>query len=161
MKRVCKLFALVLLSSVALVGCGEAEKQGIVIGRGAIHMAQPAPELLPWLNANFRPAAKDLTVSVWRTKPQVGDENKGGTPVFDIVVDGIDKVAPQNSAPGLAYTLPYEISGNGKGFKFTWKDGQWRGAVVADDLEHAKEFALTLYGPMLDHLQELGYGKKI
>ncbi len=161
MKRVCKLFALVLLASVALVGCGEAEKQGIVIGRGAIHMAQPAPELLPWLNANFRPAAKDLTVAVWRTKPQVGDEAKGGTPVFDIIVDGLDKVPAQMSAPGLGYTLPDEISGNGRGFKFVWKDGQWRTAVVADDLEHAKEFALTLYGPMLDHLQKLGYVKKI
>lgn len=156
-----KLFALVLLAGAALVGCGEAEKQGITIGRGAIHMAQPAPELLPWLNANFRPSVSELVVSVWRTKPQVGDENKGGTPVFDIVVDGIDKVAPQNSAPGLGYTLPYEISGNGKGFKFVWKDGQWRAAVVADEIEHAKEFAPALYGPMLDHLQKLGYGKKI
>lgn len=161
MKRVCKLFALVLLAGAALVGCGEAEKQGITIGRGAIHMGQPAPELLPWLNANFRPSVSELVVSVWRTKPQVGDENKGGTPVFDIVVDGIDKVAPQNSAPGLGYTLPDEISGNGKGFKFIWKDGQWRTAVVADDLDYAKEFALTLYGPMLDHMERMGYGKKI
>ena len=161
MKQVCKLFALVLLAAVALVGCGEPEKQGISIGRGAIHLAQPAPELLPWLNANFRPNVKELVVSVWRSKPQVGDEAKGGTPVYDIVVNGVDKVSPQNSAPGLAYVLPYEISGQGKGFKFTWKDGAWRSAVIADEIEEAKEFALTLYGPMLSHLEKQGYGKRL
>lgn len=161
MKRVCKLFALMLLAAVGLVGCGEPEKTGIVIGRGAIHLAQPAPELLPWLNENFRPNSKELVVSVWRSKPQVGDASKGGTPVFDIVVDGVDKVSLQNSAPGLAYILPYEISGQGKGFKFTWRNGAWTSAVIADEIEDAKEFALTLYGPMLSHLEEQGYGKRL
>ncbi len=161
MKQVCKLFALVLMAGAALVGCGEAEKPGVMIGRGAIHLAQPAPELLPWLQENFRPNAKELIVSVWRTKAQVGDENKGGTPVFDIVVDGVDKVAPQNSAPGLGYGLPYAISGQGKGFKFTWQNGKWTTAVVADELDHANEFALALYGPMLTHLEKSGYGRKM
>ena len=156
-----KVFALVMLATVGLVGCGEPEKQGISIGRGAIHLAQPAPELLSWLNANFRPDAKELVVSVWRAKPQVGDEAKGGTPVFDIVVNGVDKVSPQNSAPGLGYVLPYEISGQGKGFKFTWKDGAWRSAVIADDIEFAREFSLALYDPMFSHLERLGYVKKI
>ena len=161
MKQVCKLFALVLLAAVALVGCGEPEKQGISIGRGAIHLAQPAPELLSWLNDNYKPAARELVVSVWRAKPQVGDANKSGTPVFDIIVDGVDKVPPQMSAPGLGYIMPYEISGNGKGFKFTWKDGAWRSAVIADDIEFAREFSLALYDPMFSHLERLGYVKKI
>ncbi|HBO7934623.1 TPA: hypothetical protein L5C15_005760 [Pseudomonas aeruginosa] len=156
-----KLIALVLLVGAALVGCGEPEKQGITIGRGAIHLAQPAPELLPWLNANFRPNVNELVVSVWRGKPQVGDEDKGGTPIFDISVDGVDKVAPYHSAPGLGYTLPYEVSGQGKGFKFIWKDGAWRSAVVADEIGYAREFSQALYGPMLGHLEKLGYIKKI
>lgn len=160
MKQVCKLFALVMLATVGLVGCGEPEKQGITIGRGAIHLAQPAPELLPWLNANFRPTVSELVVSAWRVKPQVGDESKGGTPVFDIVVDGVDKVSPQNSAPGLLYSLPYEVSGQGKGFKFVWKDGAWRSAVVADDIDHVREFSLALYSPMLSYLEKMGYIKK-
>lgn len=161
MNSIRNLFALMLLASVALVGCGEPEKQGISIGRGAIHLAQPAPDLLPWLTANFRPNANELVVSVWRTKAQVGDSNKSGTPVFDIVLDGVDKVDAQNSAPGLGYVLPYEISGQGKGFKFTWKNGAWTSAVVADEIEHAKEFSQTLYGPMFSHLERMGYGKRM
>ena len=31
---------------------------------------------------------------------------------------------------------------------------------IADEIEEAKEFALTLYGPMLSHLEKQGYGKR-
>lgn len=161
MKAVCKLFALMLLAGAALVGCGEAEKPGVMIGRGAIHLAQPAPELLPWLNANFRPAAKELTVLYWRTDYEKGMAHLGGTPTYNVIQDGKDMVLPiDRSNAGIGSRGVHEkLAPNSMGFKFVWRDGKWVEAYTADNSSLAK--AVTFYSPMLSYLEGWGYGKKI
>lgn len=156
-----KLFALVLLAAVGLVGCGEPEKQGISIGRGAIHLAQPAPELLPWLNANFRPAAKELTVLYWRTDYNKGMAHLGGTPTYNVIKDGKEMVPPiDRSNAGIGSRGIHEkLAPNSMGFKFVWRDGKWVEAFTADNSSIEK--ADTFYSPMLSYLEGWGYGKKI
>lgn len=160
MKLACKLFALLLLAGAALVGCGEAEKQGITIGRGAIHMAQPAPELLPWLNANFRPSAKELEVLFWRTDYEKG-WGEAGVPTFNIVKNGKDMIPPiDRSNAGIGSRGDHaKLAPHSLGFKFVWRNGAWVEAVTADQLAH--ENPEILYSSMMGYLEKLGYGKKI
>lgn len=161
MKQVCKLFALVLLATVGLVGCGEPEKQGISIGRGAIHLAQPAPELLSWLNANFRPDAKELVVLFWRTDKEKGWDQLGGVPTYNIVKDGKDMVLPiDRSNAGIGSRgVHAQLAPHSLGFKFTWRNGAWVEALSAD--KQAEDNVEVLYSGMLDYLDKRGFGKKI
>lgn len=156
-----KLFALVLLAAAALVGCGEAEKEGITIGRGAIHLAQPAPDLLPWLNENFRPNADELVVLYWRTDYEKGMAHLGGTPTYNVIQDGRDMVKPiDRSNAGIGSRGVHEkLAPHSNGFKFVWRNGKWVEAYVAD--KDAAANADIIYMPMITYLDEWGYGKRI
>lgn len=160
MKRVCKLFALVLMAGAALVGCGEAEKPGVMIGRGAIHLAQPAPDLLPWLQENFRPNAKELVVLFWRTDYEKGWEQLGGVPTYNIVKDGKDMVLPidRSNAGVGSRGVHAKLAPHSLGFKFVWRDGKWVEAFSADK-DRAGGYDVA-YAPMLKYLDQWGYGKK-
>lgn len=132
--------AFVVVAALLVAGC-DVGKVNQVLPVTAVVDAVYSEKVSEWITTQVgKPKAESVVMTFW-----IDDGRERGNASF--VIDGVEKVSPIANIDGFAYS-------DSRGFKFSYRDGEWKAFVAEDELVSREETPGLYFGDVVAALKK-------